>query len=245
MAMTGGDDFGWGDWGDSDESTPKQSQTSNDSWEDNSANDWDSFQQQSANSQDPDVYNPPSDSFGIPDFDNGGVQIPVPEGGIGGGGNKKISMKLVGLIVAGLFILVALVLYIINGIKIQPKPQHNNSQQVSTNYDGNRGNNSGSQTVQTSDPNSKSLIYIPEDTVTNYSGDMYEAIGKVTNKAKYLDGKQIVYLVQVQLVFGSTTETIDFWCNYSTYLNVKVGESVSVSYQSVSDNYISISTITK
>ena len=79
----------------------------------------------------------------------------------------------------------------------------------------------------------------------DYTGDVYEASGKVTAKTKYLDGHQVVYLLEISLVFGSTTETVDFWCSYSTWTAVRVGDVVQTTYQQVSDGYISLNSVTK
>ena len=166
---------------------------------------------------------------------DGGMAQPIPESP-----PKKFSFspKVVGCILCGVILVVALLLSAINSIKIKPK--NTQQQQVA------QTQQSAPQSVaQPSGKNDVALIYVPDTTVMNYSGDIYEVNGTVANKLKFVQGKQVIYCIQISLAFGSSSETVNFYCNYATYNAVSSGELVLVKYQQVSDGYISVNEVTK
>lgn len=152
----------------------------------------------------------------------------------------RIPVKFVGIALAGVILVVALIFAVIDGIKVKPKAPSSNatSQQVVQ-------ESTGVPASTVSNSADISLIYVPESTTMNYSGDVYEATGTVTSKDKYVQNHQVIYCVQIKLAVGSSTEVVNFYCNYAAYNAVKTGDLVLVKYQQVSDSFISVNEVTK
>ena len=168
----------------------------------------------------------------------------------------NLGLKQAGVIIAGGFILLALILYVISNINVSKKPTNTNSTQTNQQQQQNTNQNNSSQTSNQNNANEEAstpktnksdvaLITVPKSTSVDYSGKIYEATGSVVNKTKYLCDNQLVYLIQVEIPFGSDTMTVNYFCGYNVYNNVATGDVVTVNYQQVSDTCFSVNTLVK
>lgn len=169
----------------------------------------------------------------------------------------KFSMKTVAFIILGVCIVAALLFVGLDKIhftKKQPS-QPNNPSPAQTQTSGNQGQQGGQQEqpggtpsggqVDTSNINSVTLVEIPPSTSLDYNGDVLTANGQVINKLKYVQGHQVLYCINVEVAFGSASQTISYYCNYSSFNAVKEGDIVILNYQQVNDTYISVVSISK
>lgn len=160
----------------------------------------------------------------------------------------NFSKKTIGLLLAGVCILIALAFALVDNIKITK----NNNNQVQVQNNQNQGQQQqpqaqqGNTTVGNNVANgSVTFIEIPDDTSLNYSGDVLTASGTVVGKFKYLCGHQVIYCINIRIAVGSSAEEVSYYCNYSSFQAVGSGEIVTVTYQQVADGYISVNSISK
>lgn len=166
----------------------------------------------------------------------------------------NLNLKQAGIIIAGGFIMLALLLYIVSNINVSKKPMTttNNSNQINQSQQQQNVPQSDSQVAQkeevpisNTNKSDVSLITVPNNTSVDYSGKIYEATGSVVKKTKYLCENQLVYLIQVEIPFGSDNMTVNYFCGYNVYNNVATGDVVTVNYQQVSDTCFSVNTLVK
>lgn len=144
------------------------------------------------------------------------------------------SHATVGVMLFVLFVVIAIALQTCNGIKIT---KNDNQQQIVSSQP-QQG------TLQpASGVDQAVLVKIPDKTKLDYSGEVFTATGTVTSKDKYLNGKQVVYCLNISLTFGSYTETVAYYCTYQTYNEIDIGKQIDVYYQQVDDGYISVRTV--
>lgn len=129
-------------------------------------------------------------------------------------------------------------------VQQQQQDDVNTQQSSNTQSDDTQGNTSGgSQNTGTLD--SVTLVEIPSSTSMTYSNDTLKANGKVTDKKKYVQGKQIVYCVEITIAVGSSSETVNYYCTSATFNQVGKGDILIVNYVQVDDSYISITNVEK
>lgn len=149
----------------------------------------------------------------------------------------KLGYKMVAVIVAGVFVILALILLGLGNMNITKKKQTQTNQQTQTSQQ--------TQNTQQVDKDSVSLVEIPNNYSLDYNGQVYEANGTVVDKVKYLIGNQVVYDVVINISVGSSSERVNFYCNYSSFSAVNIGDLVTVKYQQVQEGYISVNEIVK
>lgn len=167
----------------------------------------------------------------------------------------NLGLKRVALIIAVLCLVLALVFLGLDKIHINKKPTSTQPSQTTptqtSQTDTRTQDETGEQTPQTqpstqpTNVDSVVLVEIPKDTHLDYNGDILTANGKVINKLKYVQAHQVLYCVNIGVAFGSTTETVSYYCNYSSFNAVSEGDIVVLTYQQVNDSYISILSISK
>lgn len=216
-------DDGWGDWDNTQEQQPQQ-----DDW----GNDWnnDSGQFVGNDNASWDVPQEVPQEAGQPQQNSENRPVAV-----------NFGIKTIGFIVAGAFVLLALILLFINGLKFDKKPDVVQQPQQQVQQEQSTGN--------TTQPNVQSggvtLIEIPQSTAMTYSMDVYETSGTVSCKTKYVQGHQVLYCIQIKIAVGSSMETINYYCNYASYNAVSVGDLLFIKYQQIDDSYISVNEISK
>lgn len=249
--MSNNDD--WDSW----ENTPNTAETQQDSWN-NSSDDWgssDVSQQDDWDSSGNSDWNNTSNQNNFADFSEQSQEDYweqqdnfIQDSHVSERPPKQFNfgLKTIGIIIAGLFLLVALILLILSNVKVKPK-QNNNStvgnttqatSQIETENSTTAPSNSNSNNVV-------SMIEIPTSTKLNYNGEVFESNAQVVKKIKYLEGHQVIYCIVLKIVAGSSSEEVKYYCNYSSFGAVSVGDLVFVKYQQPQDGYISINEISK
>lgn len=248
QAQSTGDADDWGDWGDSNNT---QQSSTNDSW-----NDWGSSTDQSQSngsfidsSQDTnqDWANQPQDY----------QTQPVAEPPI----QTHFSTKTIAIIVAGAILVIALLLMVVDKVHIGKKDTTTTTNNTTTvqqeqqpiqSSNTSNSNTSNSNTTSStrgssseSNLNSATLVEIPNSTSMTYSNDTLKANGRVTDKKKYVQGKQIVYCVEITIAVGSSSETVNYYCTSATFNQIGKGDILIVNYVQVEDSYISITNVEK
>lgn len=259
-----GDD--WEDWGDSGEQS--QQESSSDDWDD-----WGSDSQQTDTKQSWDNWGSSSDqnqssnnfiddsqdvnqtwSSQPQDYQ---TQSPT-ESPI----QTHFSTKTIAIIVAVAILGIALLLMGIDKIHFSKKPVDTNTntttstvqqqqqddastQQSSNTQSSNTQSEALDDSQNTGALNSATLVEIPDSASMTYSNDTLKANGKVTDKKKYVQGKQIVYCVEITIAVGSSSETVNYYCTSATFNQVGMGDILIVNYVQVDDSYVSITNIEK
>lgn len=255
-----GDD--WEDWGDSGEQS--QQESSSDGWDD-----WGSDSQQTDTQQSWDNWGSSTDqnqsgSNFIDDSQDVNqswssqpqdyqTQAPT-EPPI----QTHFSTKTIAIIVAVVILGIALLLMGIDKIHLSKKPADTNTNtttstvqqqqqdDVSTQQSNNTQSDNTSEDSQSNNAlNSATLVEIPDSASMTYSNDTLKANGKVTDKKKYVQGKQIVYCVEITIAVGSSSETVNYYCTSATFNQIGKGDILIVNYVQVDDSYISITNVEK
>lgn len=258
--QSGNDD--WGDWGDSGEQS--QQESSSDDWDD-----WGSDSQQTDTQQSWDNWGSSTDqsqsgSNFIDDSQDVNqswssqpqdyqAQAPT-ESPI----QTHFSTKTIAIIVAVVILGIALLLMGIDKIHLSKKPADTNTNtttstvqqqqqdDASTQQSNNTQSDNTSEDSQSNNAlNSATLVEIPDSASMTYSNDTLKANGKVTDKKKYVQGKQIVYCVEITIAVGSSSETVNYYCTSATFNQIGKGDILIVNYVQVDDSYISITNVEK
>lgn len=153
----------------------------------------------------------------------------------------NFSMKTAGIIIAVLFLLIALFLMMLDSIKIKPKQQA----QPKTSTQSTQQTASQPSSNNESFEGGISLVEIPESTTLDYTTGLLEATGTVVRKVKYLEDHQVIYCIIIRIAAGSASEDIRHYCNYDSYAGVEVGDLIQVTYQQVQEGYISLNKVIK
>lgn len=235
---TGDDD--WGDWRDS--SNTQQSNTTNsDSW-----NDWgNSTDQGQSNGSFIDSSQDANQNWANQPQDY--QTQPVAEPPI----QTHFSTKTIAIIVAGIILVIALLLMVIDKVHIGKKDTTtvtNNTTTVQQEQQPTQNSNTTNHTRGSSSEsnlNSATLVEIPNSTSMTYSNNTLKANGKVTDKKKYVQGKQIVYCVEITIAVGSSSEIVNYYCTSATFNQIGKGDILIVNYVQVEDSYISIINVEK
>lgn len=255
-----GDD--WEDWGDSDEQS--QQESSSDDWDD-----WGSDSQQTDTKQSWDNWGSSSDqnqsgsnfvddsqdvnqswSSQPQDYQTQAPTEPPIQ--------THFSTKTIAIIVAVVILGIALLLMGIDKIHLSKKPADTNTNtttstvqqqqqdDASTQQSNNTQSDNTSEDSQSNNAlNSATLVEIPDSASMTYSNDTLKANGKVTDKKKYVQGKQIVYCVEITIAVGSSSEIVNYYCTSATFNQVGMGDILIVNYVQVDDSYISITNVEK
>lgn len=243
-------DDDWGDWSGTQSDTSQQTESSNDGW-----GDWGSSSQQNGGFINPnqsddnfiDTSQDDSQSWANQPQDYQTQQVTEPPI------KTNFSTKTIAFIVAGGILVVALLLMGIDKVHINKKDTTNTNtnttvvQEEQRNTGGSSSQQEQSNQVAESQTSMDSavLVEIPNSTSMTYSNDTLKANGKVTDKKKYVQGKQIVYCVEITIAVGSSSETVNYYCTSATFNQIGKGDILIVNYVQVDDSYISITNVEK
>lgn len=264
--QSGNDD--WGDWGDSGNQSQQESssgdwdnwgsdsqqidtqQSSNDDW-----NNWgSSTDQNQSGSNFIDASQDVNQSWSSQPQDyqtQSPTEPPI---------QTHFSTKTIAIIVAVVILGIALLLMGIDKFHISKKPADTNTntntttstvqQQQQDDANTQQSNNTQSSNTQSDSQNtgalnSATLVEIPSSASMTYSNDTLKANGKVTDKKKYVQGKQVVYCVEITIAVGSSSETVNYYCTSATFNQIGKGDILIVNYVQVDDSYISITNVEK
>ena len=142
----------------------------------------------------------------------------------------QTNPKKVGVVIALVFVALALIISSLSKIKIQrkvPKQTPNTTK------------------VAEVESNNKVLKYIQNTSVLNLNSDIKYIDGRIVGKEMLLDGTQVVFKLSIDV--GSITggNPINYYCSYSVYLGVSNGDILEVSYMNPSESTITIVSATR
>ena len=154
--------------------------------------------------------------------------------------NVKLSIPKACIVLAVLCVVIAGFVVVISSIKVKPKIQTQQATQQTQ-----QAQQTTEQTQQTTGTNDVRLLYMAENATIDYSGDIFSTSGVVVGKDRFVDSNQLVYRIRINLAVGTESQTVNFYCTYNTFQSVGVNDPVMVSYQQISNGFISINSITK
>jgi len=166
-------------------------------------------------------------------------------------------LKKVGVIIFVFCIVLALGLVFLRRVHITRKDTPKSTPSVVSQQEGQEVQSKpiDSQTTQKQDsqqPDNKSgsasadsvvLNKVVAEEKLNYSGTDQTTIGQVESKNCYLQGTQIVYCVSIKATMGTSEQTMKYYCTYSTYESLQVGQSLSVIYKQTTANTFAIMSV--
>lgn len=162
--------------------------------------------------------------------------------------SSKSSMTL-GYKTVGVILLIAMI--ILAGIfvffdRISVKPKVKEEPQVTQNAVENENPTStDAQPITQPVEQDGGMTALPADIAIDYTGEVYQTSGQVHNKLKYLEGSQVIYCVQVNAKIGESNKLVNYYCGYNVFNSVTEGDTVSLTYQVVSNTCYSVNTISK
>lgn len=83
---------------------------------------------------------------------------------------------------------------------------------------------------------------VAEDKLS-YSGADQTTVGKVKAKNCYLQGTQIIYCIDIEATMGTAGQVMQYYCTYSTYESLGVGQALSVIYKQTTANTFAIMSV--
>lgn len=89
------------------------------------------------------------------------------------------------------------------------------------------------------------LVEVPADTSVNYNTEILNSQGQVQNKTKFLYENQLIHCIEISMQLNGINTIVRYYCGYSAFSSVNIGDTISVQYQKVSDGCYSVVTITK
>lgn len=146
-----------------------------------------------------------------------------------------MSGKKIGIILFVACVLLALGITACSHIKIQKKDKVNTSQ---------------SEQVSQIDES----VADTEVSATSVSGDNSEntessseqdTVGVVNDKYCYLEGSQVLYCIQINVIIGDVAQPVSYYCTYSTYESVNVGDKLTLSYKNTTQNTFALISVAK
>jgi len=139
----------------------------------------------------------------------------------------KFSYKMVAIIIAVAFILLAIILNVIGSIKPKSKPVQSNTTQT---------------TVSTQASSDALTMNIVGDSVSiDYTAEVVSAVGVVSSKTKYAFNGQLVHCLNI----STESKSLQYFCGYGAYKSIAVGDVVTVKYQQVSSGTVSVYDVRK
>lgn len=158
----------------------------------------------------------------------------------------NMSTKKVAVILAGGFILLALIVMFFSKIHVSQKPAPQQAQQSQQTQQPQQSAPQASNTQQSQvDAGAVVLTQVPDSTVMTFGAETLEMNGVVAEKVRYVQGHQLVYCIKINISFAGSSETVNYYCNSAPFGQVSVGDMVVISYNQVDDNYISVISISK
>lgn len=181
----------------------------------------------------------------------------------------KMNKAITGVVVGGIFITIALVGYGCSHISIEKK-EPTTTNVTTTSVTTAPADEGGSETVEsvvqteevtttvtttavtTTTPQTETQPPVSQDgkglvecELPDMSADDQVTTGVVASKKCYLDGQQIIYLVSIDVSMGVTNTSVDYFCTYSTFTELKEGDALSVTYRQAGQSGFSLIGVTR
>lgn len=182
-----------------------------------------------------------------------GADVESPEGQVQNA--PSLSMAKTTALIVCAFIVVALILSFFNGIKINKKDttqtttqaqvQQSETQQTQQTQQTDTTQQAQTQNTQAQDSSENAvLVAVPSDMQLG-ADNMAVSNAVITNKQRYLINNQVIYDLVMIVGTGDTSQTMHFYCTYSSYDAVNTGDTVKVSWYEVQKGYYSIYSVEK
>ena len=134
-------------------------------------------------------------------------------------------LKKLGVIIACILLFIALVIFRLALMDDTPVQETTQTTASST-----------SQAVT----NDLTLKKVTNESALNTSVEIKEAQGRIVDKEIYLYGNQLVYSVSIQMYYNGNSVSLKYFCSYTGYSNVGVGDTVTVSFKQITESSYSI-----
>lgn len=181
-------------------------------------------------------------------------------------GGKPLGTKVVALILAGVLLVIAIILMVVKNTSITKKGNDNQVPEQVAEVTQSPNSVQSNQVTTTSEPEytitpeitevpqlpestpevvgGTEFKEIPDGTDIDYSADIQETSGSISGKKRFLLGEQVIYLLEISIGMENSV-SVNYYCGYNVYDSVSIGDTVTVSYQKVSDTCYSVNTISK
>ena len=154
-----------------------------------------------------------------------------------------MSHKVTGIVIAIVLVALALIVMALSSVRIKVKDTSTN---VTTSTKGEEVvttvTTSPSTTVVTTVGDS--LSPVNDESSFDYSAVDMNITGSVSSKVCYKQGSQLIYLVNISTGLSSDS-SIKYYCAYSVYNSLQIGDRLSVTYKQVSDSVFSIISVSR
>lgn len=152
---------------------------------------------------------------------------------------NSLGYKTVGLILAGILVVVAMVLILFSRIRVSKRQTSSTGTEVSVeNTEGNPVRESSKSQTQTQ---ASEFSELGNDVQVDYEAQVITSVGRVKAKRRYLYDNEVVHCLDITVDGVNLT----YFCSYSAYSAVHANDSVTVDYMKVSDKYYVVDTIKK
>lgn len=155
-----------------------------------------------------------------------------------------MSHKVTGIIIAVFLIVVALLVMCLSKVRIKSKDA--NTTTTITNSTAVVTTGAQSTTVVTTERTTScdSLNIVNDESVYNYDTAEMQITGSVASKVCYQQGNQLVYLINISTGLSSDGN-VKYYCAYSVYSGLQVGDKLSITYKQVSDGVFSVISVSR
>lgn len=154
-----------------------------------------------------------------------------------------MSHKVTGIVIAIALVVLALVVVALSSVRVKIK---DTSDSVTTSTKGKEVVTTvttvPSTTVVTT--TGSSLSVVTDESVFDYNAVDMNITGSVSSKVCYKQGSQLVYLINISTGLSSDS-SIKYYCAYSVYSSLQIGDRLSVTYKQVSDNVFSVVSVSR
>lgn len=217
----------WSDTPNTSDAWPTDNSTSaNDAWSNVQEDPWNSSSEN--NTEANDAWSEVDDYWGET-TNTPQVDAPAEQAGTNTHNAKPIGTKTLAFGVLGVGIVVALIILFFSRIDISKKePPKAPATQNNTN-------------TQTQTETNVSLTE-----VTNVdSNQEYTVSGTIHDKVYYAANNQVLCGIKIKMEFGSESQIWTYYCAYNIYKQVKIGDTVQVTYSKPNDKFIMIHGVSK
>lgn len=157
-----------------------------------------------------------------------------------------MSHKVTGIVIAVALVIVALIIMGLSSIHIKVKDSDSTtkSKEVVTTVTTAPTMPSTTVVTTTGTTTSNSLSVVSDESSFNYDAVDMNITGSVASKVCYKQGNQLVYLINISTGLSSDG-SIKYYCAYSVYNSLQIGDRLSVTYKQVSDNVFSVISVSR
>ena len=156
-----------------------------------------------------------------------------------------MSHKVTGIIIAVFLIMVALLVMCLSKVRIKSKDANTTTTITNSTAVVTTTETQSTMVVTTERTTSgDSLNIVNDESVYNYDTAEMQITGSVASKVCYQQGNQLVYLINISTGLSSDGN-VKYYCAYSVYSGLQVGDKLSITYKQVSDGVFSVISVSR